>query len=118
MQLQVMKSPTKADNDHSQSRRKRRKIQDDVRKIEDVILSDNAEEMKEIHMLIDGKYSAYVPNWGHSMYGYIEKHGFSYELLDKDSLLHNLTLMKYSPEGFFLCFEQTTKKLTVQTKTA
>lgn len=110
MSLPITKLPTKADNDCSRSSKTKRKIRDDIEKIEGVLLNDNAEEIKEMHMLVDARYSAYVPDWGHSMYGYIENQGFYYEDLGKESLKHNLTLMKHSLEGFILNTENATKR--------
>jgi len=79
-------------------------IKEDIAKIETVINSDDEEELKKMHMIIDGKYNSYVPNWGHSMYAYFANHGFSYEYLDKESLIHNLTLMKAMLEGYMCQF--------------
>lgn len=101
---------TKTEYEQSKRDRQRREIRHDVKKIEKFIEAKDEEKIKEIHILIDGKYSAYVPNWGHSMYGYIDKYGFSYEYLDTDSLIHNLTLMKHSLEGFAMGLDNTTKK--------
>lgn len=71
----------------------------DIQKIEDVLKTDNTAEMKNVHIRIDGKYNSYVSNWGHSMYGYIQQTGFTYEYLDKESLIHNLNVMNASLEG-------------------
>ena len=110
MQMPIVKPLTKAEYEQSEKNRQRTEIRHDVKKIKEIITSDDEVKIKEIHMLIDGKYSAYVPNWGHSMYGYIDKHGFSYELIDKDSMLHNLILMQHSLEGFAMGLEKSTNK--------
>lgn len=60
-------------------------------------------------MTVDAKYSSYVPNWGHSMYAYFDKHGFNYEFLDKDSLVHNLIHMKASLDGY-MCVSRDKEK--------
>lgn len=87
-------------------------IRDDIERIEAAIDSDDESQMKIVHMTIDAKYSSYVPNWGHSMYAYFDKHGFNYEFLDKDSLVHNLIHMKASLEGYMCVFPGTKKRTT------
>ena len=108
--LQMPLPNTKRTSSDDIERRKRQVIKTDITKIKSAIQSNDEQLIKDLHIELDGKYSAYVPNWGHSMYGYIDKHGFSYEYLDIDSLIHNLTLMKHSLEGFAMGLDRTTKK--------
>lgn len=75
-------------------------INDDIASIEQAINSDDIEQMKNIHMSIEGKYAAYIPTLGLSMYGYNEQIGFDYEYIGKESLKHNLYLMKARIEGY------------------
>ena len=75
-------------------------IDDDIASIEQAINSDDIEQMKNIHMSIEGKYAAYIPTLGLSMYGYNEQFGFDYEFIGKESLKHNLSLMKARIEGY------------------
>lgn len=72
----------------------------DIQKIEDILKTDNIDEMKTVHIHIDGKYNSYVSNWGHSTYAYSQQTGFTYEYLDKESLSHNLKVMMASLEGY------------------
>ena len=76
----------------------------DIEAIDKAVESDDMDRIKKLHMSIDAKYNAYIPNWGHSMYSYFDKLGFNYEYLDQESLVHNLTLMKASLEGYFYSF--------------
>ena len=78
-------------------------INEDITAIDEAISSDDEAQMKHIHMMIDGKYSAVISNIGQSAYGYIEKYGFNYELIGKESLVHNLYLMKAKLQGY-LCY--------------
>lgn len=78
-------------------------INEDITAIDEAISSDDEAQMKYIHMMIDGKYSAVISNIGKSTYGYIEKYGFNYELIGKESLVHNLYLMKAKLQGY-LCY--------------
>lgn len=78
----------------------------DTRKIEDALASDNESTLHSVHVHIDGKYSAYVPDWGKGMYGYDSEFGFHYPSLDRDSLIHNLTLMQAKLEGYAVGFEK------------
>lgn len=78
-------------------------INEDITAIDEAISSDDEAQMKHIHMMIDGKYSAVISNIGQSAYGYIEKYGFNYELIGKELLVHNLYLMKAKLQGY-LCY--------------
>ena len=108
--LQMPLPNVKRTSNDDTERRKRQAIKTDISKIESVIQNNDEQLIKDLHIELDGKYSAYVPNWGHSMYGYIDNQGFSYEYLDIDSLIHNLTLMKHSLEGFAMGLDITAKK--------
>ena len=100
MRLPPLKSPTKAEIDAAAKRKREREIEQDIRKIDDVLQKADPAEMEALHRYLDGKYQSGVMDWGHSMYGYIDGHGFSYELLCADSLKDNLTTMKPKLEGF------------------
>lgn len=82
----------------------------DKKRIDESLSSNNEAKLKAIHMEIDGKYGAYILDWGKSMYAYGEELGFDYEWLSKDSLIHNLTLMKSRIEGYSLGFERQTNR--------
>lgn len=71
-------------------------VEVDITRISEAITSTDRSEQTLIalHRVIDGKYQACIKDWGNSMYGYIEKHGFHYDYLGIESLLHNLELMK------------------------
>lgn len=92
--------------DNTESKVKKRKlnemIENDIHKIEDVIISDNADEMKKLHQDLDGKYHACIAGWGHSMYSYSSEYGFAYDFLSRDSMLHNLKQMKASIKAYKL----------------
>lgn len=108
--LQMPLPNVKRTSNDDTERRKRQAIKTDISKIESVIQNNDEQLIKDLHIELDGKYSAFVPNWGHSMYGYIDNHGFSYEYLDIGSLIHNLTLMKHSLEGFAMGLDRIAKK--------
>lgn len=76
----------------------------DILSIDQAIKTDSEEQMKSVHMLIDGKYIAYIPNLGQSMYGYNNQFGFDYEMIGKESLKHNLLLMKAKLQGYICDF--------------
>lgn len=76
----------------------------DITAIDEAISSNDEAQMKHIHMMIEGKYSTVISNIGQSTYGYIEKYGFNYELIGKESLLHNLYLMKAKLQGYLCSF--------------
>lgn len=86
-------------------------VKSDKRKIDETLSSNNETTLKSIHMDIDGKYGAYILDWGKGMYSYDMDLGFNYEWLGKESLIHNLTLMKSKLEGYALGFENPAQKV-------
>lgn len=85
-------------------------VKADKKRIDQALSSNDETTLRATHMDIDGKYGAYIPDWGKSMYAYGEDLGFNYEWLNKDSLIHNLTLMKSRLEGYALGLEKPTPK--------
>lgn len=81
-------------------------VKADKKRIDEALSSNDETKLKATHMDIDGKYGAYILDWGKSMYAYGEDLGFNYEWLSKDSLVHNLTLMKSRIEGYSMGFER------------
>lgn len=79
-------------------------IQNDINKINDSILNDDKEKLLLLHKMIDGKYGAYIPNWDNGTYCYIPGTGFHYDILDNDSLKHNLTMFSAKLEGYLIDF--------------
>ena len=79
--------------------KRERVIEADIAAIDSAIKSENEKELKNLHISIEGRYSSSIPDIGKSMYGYSKEFGFVYENLDKESLAHNLSLMKSRLEG-------------------
>ncbi len=79
-------------------------VTSDLDFIDCAIASDDEEQMKSAHMLIDGKYSNCIPNIGKGMYGYNDQFGFNYELIEKESLKHNLSMMHSKLQGYICDF--------------
>ena len=101
---------TEAQYKLAKDKEREKTVKADKRRIDDAISSNDEITLKSIHMDIDGKYGAYVLEWGKSMYGYDMDMGFHYEWLGKDSLVHNLTMMKSKIEGYSLGFERQTHR--------
>lgn len=80
-------------------------ISPDIKSIQEALNSGDEKQLKAVHMEIDGKYSAYIKNFGQSMYAYDKKYGFTYEYLDKESLIHNLLIMKGRLTGYVNIFK-------------
>ena len=69
-------------------------IKPDITAINQAMDSDDEDKMKKIHIQMDGRYATYIPDFGKSMYGYSNDYRFSYKYMNKESLLHNLLIMK------------------------
>ena len=79
----------------------RRDIQKDIEKIKEGTQNNiEIENLKKLHMHIDGKYQSKIENWGLSQYGWIDNYGFSYEYLDEETIKHNLLNMQSKLEGY------------------
>lgn len=94
------------DYDNS-AKQKKKDLQDeiilaDIEKINSAIESDKEDDLRALHISLDGKYSSYIARWGMSTYGYNERFGFHYESIGKKSLIHNLSVFKARLEGFAL----------------
>lgn len=93
-------------------------IKKDIIAIEEAIEYGDIDKMIKTHTYIDGKYQTVVFDWGMSMYGYNPNFGFDEELLDKESLIHNLMSMKAKIEAYALNWNriETTKSDTGYTE--
>lgn len=100
MNYSTLKPPTKAEIEQSERHKQRRDIESDIKSIKTVLTESTDENVMDLHVFLDGKYSAYVPNWNNSMYGYVPDYGFNYELIGRESLIHNLKLMSAKLVGF------------------
>lgn len=100
-----MKSPTKAEIEHHEKKKQGKLILRDVETINNAISEKKIDEYESVHMMMDGKYGAYVPDWGKGMYGYNPDFGFNYEYIGESSLEHNLTLMSSKLQGYALGLE-------------
>ena len=54
-------------------------VKADKKRIDEALSSNDETKLKATHMDIDGKYGAYVLDWGKSMYAYGTDLGFDYE---------------------------------------
>lgn len=68
-----------------------------------MVVDGHFEQLKALHVEVDGTYQNQIKNWGTSMYNYFKGLGFSYEYVDSDTLRENLTTMKGKLQG--LLFE-------------
>ena len=109
MTLPTIKSPTKAEIEASNNYKREREIRRDILKIEETLQKSDFNEMKALHRYLDGKYQHGIADWGKSMYGYNAEYGFSYELLDLDSIRDNLSAMKPKLEAFIYRWNTTNR---------
>jgi hypothetical protein len=78
----------------------KRDVKEDIIKIEEALSKSDEKILRDIHMMIDGKYQTKIEKWGLSQYGWRDSSGFYYDTLDYDSLKHNLQNMKSKLEGY------------------
>lgn len=80
----------------------KRDIKNDINEIEDTVKDEKIsfEELKKLHIKIDGKYQSKIENWGKSMYNWRDRFGFEYNYADIDTLKENLYTMKSKLEGY------------------
>ena len=100
MKLPEMKPPTKAQIEASNNHKREKEILRDISKINAAIQNADPAEMESLHRYLDGKYQYGIADWGKSMYGYVDGHGFKYEWLGANSIKDNLSTMKPKLEAF------------------
>lgn len=100
MKLPEMKPPTMAQIEASNNHKREKEILRDISKINAAIQNADPTEMEALHRYLDGKYQYGIADWGKSMYGYVDGHGFKYEWLGTDSIKDNLSTMKPKLEAF------------------
>ena len=98
--MATIKPPTKAQIEASNNHKREKEILRDICKIDAAIQNAEPDEMESLHRYLDGKYQYGIADWGKSMYGYVDGHGFKYEWLDAGSLKDNLSTMKPKLEAF------------------
>lgn len=74
----------------------------DMKRIDSVLASGNEDELKALHIDLDGTYQNLIRNWDKSVWGYVPKYGFNYELLGESSLRDNLTTIRGKLRGYLL----------------
>ena len=76
-------------------------VRKDISRIDDLTVQDTDEKkILQLHRELDGRYQACISDWGQSMWGYVNKQGFAYSMLEVQSLLDNLKMMKSKLETF------------------
>ena len=85
--------------------KRNRTIRRDIEKIEEALTAKDLETMRPIHMEIDGKYGAYVPEWHIGMFEYFKDFGFDHSALSATALTNNLSIMKSKLKGYALGLE-------------
>lgn len=86
----------------SVSNQVKRDIKNDLEEIEKALSEEknNYEELKKVHIKMDGKYQSKIENWGKSMYSWSDTLGFDYNYIGIDSIKENLYTMKSKLEGY------------------
>ena len=68
MQYPKLDPMSESEYKRSDLREQKIEITRDIQRVNEVISCDNEEALRELHLSIDGKYSAYVLEWGGGMY--------------------------------------------------
>lgn len=100
MELPKLHVPTKSEVEASNMMKRERAIMIDIRSIDRALAEGDESEIIRIHRYIDGKYQHCIAEWGKSMYGYTDSFGFAYDMLSKEALIDNLSMMKPKLEAF------------------
>lgn len=77
-------------------------ILSDMKRIDVAVSAGKFEQLKSLHIELDGTYQNQIKNWGSSMYNYVKGMGFTYEYIDVDSLQQNLVTMKAKLRGLLM----------------
>ena len=102
MKYPELRPVSEAEYKRGKDQEREKVIKRDKQKIEESLNSEDEEIMRSVHMEIDGKYGAYVPDWDKGMCGYVLGFGFDHSALSLASLINNLKLMKSRLEGYAL----------------
>lgn len=96
---------SEADIKHHESVERKKVARFDMQKIDEAILNGNFEEKIALHRKLDCKYQACIHDWGKSLWGYDDAHGFNYNnLIDDNSVKDNLNSMRAKIESFGMGF--------------
>lgn len=77
-------------------------VRADIKRIDSVLASGSEDELKALHVDLDGTYQNLIRNWDKSVWGYVPKFGFNYELLGESSLRDNLATIRGKLRGYLL----------------
>ena len=85
-----------------QMRKRNKTIKHDMLEINNALAKSDDSELEDLHRKIDCKYQAEIIDWGKSMHGYSDKHGFMYEKLETADIRNNLMQMSAKLEGLLI----------------
>ena len=77
-------------------------VQADIKRIDSILASGGEDELKALHVDLDGTYQNLIRNWGSSTYNYIQGHGYTYEYMGESALRDNLIAIRGKLRGFLL----------------
>ncbi len=77
-------------------------VESDIKRIDNALTCASEEDLKTLHVELDGTYQNLIKNWGTGVYGYNKNYGFHYEFLNESSLRDNLVTFKGKLRGYLL----------------
>ena len=95
--LESFRTPTQRRNDAQIAM-----VQHDIKRIDSILGSSDEDELKALHVDLDGTYQNLIKNWDKSLWGYYSNFGFNYEYLGVQSLRENLRSMRGKLRGYLL----------------
>ena len=86
-------------------------IQADMKRIDIAVAGGKEDELKALHVELDGTYQNLIENWGSSTYHYIPGHGYTYEYIDSKTLRDNLIAFRGKLRGYLLSLGPNVKEI-------
>ena len=96
------KTSTQTEITMSDKKRRAIAVSSDIERINTSLAGNSYQDLKGLHIELDGTYQTVIKNWDVGMWGFFKGHGFNYECLDESSIRDNLAIMQGKLRGYML----------------
>lgn len=96
------KTNTQTEITMSDKKRRAIAVSSDIERIITSLAGNSYQDLKGLHIELDGTYQTVIKNWYVGMWGGFKGHGFNYECLDESSIRDNLAIMRGKLRGYML----------------